>query len=527
MTILETSPGPRLDADRAANEREGFSTVASPTFGPRHDRNKTQQSVLFGLGGVLAACISIAKVAAMSHCLAPTVYGTFRQVLYVYATTAVILELGLPKAVGYFLPQCSPGEGRRVLGRILSLLFLSGGCLSLSLYLLANPISQLLNNAALAPVLRAYAPVPILLIPTLPLRGVCATFGLARRCVIVEMGTQIIVLLALVLPSLMGYGLIVSMRVWSLASLLNLGIVFQTLYAPFRGYSPAAGKFSARVILAYSMPLVLSSILSAQMVAADRFVVSRWYGPEQFAVYSNGAWLLPMIPIITSSTMSVLLPSFTHIINAGGSTGEVLKLWRRAMDKTVLIVYPCIAFAFFHAEAIISVLFSDKYLASVSIFRVYLLVGVFRVIAFSPMMMAMGYVRSYTIAHIIACAFVWVAAVVLAMAHVPLACIAGVFVASVAIVVVLCVGRIASGLEARLAEVVPLRRILAVAVWSMLLAGLSKAVVLLVPIVRDGAPIVGLLLGATSFSLAFLVIAERLNMGVIELVRSLGSPSRP
>jgi O-antigen/teichoic acid export membrane protein len=174
--------------------------VVLPTVEPRRDRNKTRQSVLFGIGGVFAACISIARVAALSHCLDPTVYGTFRQVLYVYATTAVILELGLPKAVGYFLPQCSLGEGRRVLGNILSLLFLSGGCLSVSLYCLAGPISHVLNNVALAPVLRAYAPVPVLLIPTLPLRGVCATFGMARRCVIVEAGTQIIVLLALILP---------------------------------------------------------------------------------------------------------------------------------------------------------------------------------------------------------------------------------------------------------------------------------------------------------------------------------------
>lgn len=81
--------------------------------------------------------------------------------------------------------------------------------------------------------------------------------------------------LALVVPPLMGYRLIVSMHFWSVASLLNLGIVFQSLYVPFRGYSSAQGRFSARTILAYSMPLMLSSILDGEMVTADRYVVSR------------------------------------------------------------------------------------------------------------------------------------------------------------------------------------------------------------------------------------------------------------
>jgi O-antigen/teichoic acid export membrane protein len=383
-----------------------------------------------------------------------------------------------------------------------------------------------LNNAALAPVLQAYAPVPVLLIPTLPLRGVCATFGMAGRCIIIEAGTRVVVLLALIVPALLGYDLVISMHFWSLASLLNLGIVLQTLYTPFRGHPSQKGRYSARKILAYSMPLMLSSILSAQMAAADRFVVSRWYGPEEFAVYSNGAWLLPMIPIITSATMSVLLPSFTQMLGSGNSREEVRKLWRRAIEKTVLIVYPCIAFAFFHAEAIVSILFSEKYLASVPIFRVYLLVGVFRVIAFSPMMMAMGCVRAYTVAHVIACAFIWVAAVVLGMAQVSLTWIAAAFVASVGLVVLLCVRRVARGLGAALIAVIPVGRMLAVAALSMLLAGASRFAVVQISVVGDGTTVSGLLLAAAVFSVAFLGIARWSNLGLSELVRSLGVAHR-
>lgn len=212
------------------------------------------------------------------------------------------------------------------------------------------------------------------------------------------------------------------------------------------------------------MRLMVSSILSAQMVAGDRFAFSRWYGPVQFAVCSNGAWLLPIIPIVASATMSVLLPNFMRMIGDQAFNENVLALWRRATEKTVFVVYPCIAFAFFHAEAIISIPFSEKYLASTSIFRVHLLVGAFDAITFSPMMMAMGYVGSYTIAHLVACAFVWIAAVILAMAPMPLVCIAAAFVASVGIVVILCVGSIACELEVLLAKVVPLKRILSVVV---------------------------------------------------------------
>ena len=524
--MLKTSLIPHSNVEHPVGSHVGSPRVPSSAVERRRAANKTRQSVLFGLGGAFAACASIVKVAAMSHCLEPAVYGTFRQVLYVYATTAVILELGLPKAVGYFFPQCSLEEGRHVLGTILSLLFFSGGCLSLALFFLAGPISQVLNNAALAPVLRAYAPVPLLLIPTLPLRGVCATFGMAGRCILVEVGTRVLVLLSLILPALMGCSLVTTMHFWGLASLLNLGIVLQTLYAPFRGCPSRSGQYSPRKILAYSMPLMVSSILSAQMVAADRFVVSRWYGPEQFAVYSNGAWLLPMIPIITSATMSVLLPNFTHMLGAGDSREDVLNLWKRAIEKTILIVYPCIAFAFFHAEAIISVLFSEKYRASVPIFRVYLLVGVFRVIAFSPMMMAMGYVKSYTVAHVIACVFVWIAAVVLAMAQVSLSWIAAAFVASVGIVVILCVRRIALGLGAALMEVLPLERVVVVAALSILLAGVSKIAIVQVPVVCDSAPAIGLLLAAVVFSVAFLGIAHWSNLGLVDLVRSLGVPHK-
>jgi O-antigen/teichoic acid export membrane protein len=121
--------------------------------------------------------------------------------------------------------------------------------------------------------------------------------------------------------------------------------------------------------LKFSLPIGIASVVGVITTQLDKIVISAYFSPELFAIFSVGAAELPFIGIITNSINAVLLPAMS------GKTdrGEILEMYRGAVRKNALILLPIFAYCFVFAPYIIHVLYSAKYLASVPYFRIYLL----------------------------------------------------------------------------------------------------------------------------------------------------------
>ena len=139
--------------------------------------------------------------------------------------------------------------------------------------------------------------------------------------------------------------------------------------------------------LKYSIPLGAAFMIGGLQIAVDKVIVSSMCSPGEFAVYANGAIEIPIVGIVTASVMAILLPEFVEL-HKSGHFSKLLTLWRGAISRTSILMFPVMIYLFIMSDEVIRLLFSDKYIASVVPFRIYLLFLIARVTNFGSVEMA-------------------------------------------------------------------------------------------------------------------------------------------
>jgi O-antigen/teichoic acid export membrane protein len=142
-------------------------------------------------------------------------------------------------------------------------------------------------------------------------------------------------------------------------------------------------------LTAFSFPLVVAGALGTISLQLDKLVVASMCSPEVFAVYSIAAVEIPLVGIVTGSIAAVIQPDLRRMVVAG-SLSDALGLFRRAAERSAVLLVPLTAFLLASAESFIVTLFSEKYLASVMPFRLYLLILPGRMVNFGAFMIALG-----------------------------------------------------------------------------------------------------------------------------------------
>ena len=421
---------------------------------------RTVQTFVLSIGNLFTFCLSIAIAAILSRLLTKEDYGTFRQVIYVYTYMAIVFQVGLPKATSFFLPKLSLEEGKTTLKQIAVLLLASGFIFSGLLYFGADTIGVLLKNPDLPDLFRIYAPIPLFLLPTLALEGVCITFSMTGIYISFQIITKLLALVSVCLPIYLGCTMEQAIQWWCIVTFLSLCIALVVMFRPYRGTRPVASKYGLKEVFAFSMPMLFASILGTVLISADKFFIGRYYGVEVFADYINGAVEFPIITIIAGSTATVLLPQFSRLYEMKNSTNEMLEIWTRAISKSAMVLYPIAVFCFINAEEIISLLYSSKYSSSAIYFRIYLLLAIVRIVSYMPLMIGIGEMRSYVIAHIAACLVMWGGGFMLCAYGYKPFYVALCFVFSVFVTTLICFTRICRKFNVKIRDLAPYRSIL-------------------------------------------------------------------
>ena len=119
--------------------------------------------------------------------------------------------------------------------------------------------------------------------------------------------------------------------------------------------------------LRYIVPLGSSATISlANNQLANLFVLIRM-GVERLALYTTGAYQIPIMNIVRQSVVDVLFPEMAQIGDA-----ERLHLWKRATVVLCSIVVPVYVVFFYYAPTVIETLFTRQYVAAIPLFRIYL-----------------------------------------------------------------------------------------------------------------------------------------------------------
>ena len=364
---------------------------------PEKKTNNTIQAFWVAIGSLGAFGMTLISTMILSRYFDKSDYGTYRQVLYVYQTLLIVFTLGLPKAYSYFLPRVEDCCAKSLVNKITRLFYFLGGLFSVLLFIFAPQIAFILKNPDLEIALRIFSPVPFLMLPTMGIEGIYAVYQKNRYIALYNILTKSLTLLCVALPvilfnstykeALMGF---------AIASFISFLIATYMKYWCVQGKGDKPTEVTRRDIFQFSLPLLFASLWAMLTQSADSFFISRFFGKDVFAEFSNGSLQLPFVGMIIGACSAVLMPLFSKKVheNADPQT-EILPTWRSVFEKTIKITYPLILFFMVFATEIMTTLYGSKYAESGIYFQIMLFLNFFTVISYFPILMAVGALKFY------------------------------------------------------------------------------------------------------------------------------------
>lgn len=360
--------------------------------------NNTKQAAWVAVGSLCSFGFTIVSSMILSRYFNKADYGTYKQVMYVYSTLLTIFTLGLPKAFSYFLPRVELTQSKNLIRKITNLFFLLGGIFSLILFVFAPQIAGFLKNPDLTKALRVFAIVPFLLLPTMGLEGILATFKQTKFIALYNILTNVFKLLCVALP-VMIWNLSYVEALWGfvIASFVTFLLALYLKYYPVRKQANEQCRITYKDIFKFSIPLLTASLWGIIIHSADQFFISRYFGNEVFAEFSNGWMSLPFIGMITGATATVLSPVFSRMSHEKvDPMKEIYPLWMSVFEKSAKLIYPLVIYCLVFADIVMTVMFGEQYAISGSYFRIKLITEFFAIIVFAPLIINIGEVKFYS-----------------------------------------------------------------------------------------------------------------------------------
>lgn len=366
--------------------------------------NNTIQAFWVGIGSFCALGVSMLSVIILSRYFNKADYGTYRQVLYVYQTLLIVFALGLPNAYSYFLPRVNPNEAKSLIKKITQLFYLLGGLFSLLLFISSPQIAAILNNPQLELALKIFSPVPFLLLPTMGLDGILATYQKNRYMALYNVISKSLILVCVALPAILWNGTYIeALAGFVVASFISFLIANHLKYKCVMAKWHRPTTVSYREVMNFSLPLLLASLGGILFVSADNFFISRFFGEEVFAEFANGSLELPFVGMVINACSTVLFPLFSERIHKNQCPRiAILPTWISVFKKTIMLTYPLILFFIVYADYIMKVLYGVVYVDSGSYFRIKLMVNFFTVVSYFPILATLGASKFYCRVQIIA-----------------------------------------------------------------------------------------------------------------------------
>jgi O-antigen/teichoic acid export membrane protein len=318
--------------------------------------------------------------------MAPEAFGQYRVLWLVIMTVMVLVPLNMPQTLYYFLPRSDAATKR--LHVHMTLLYL--GCAGLVGGLVVSPWNPLLPSSMLS--LSEYGVLIPALVVLFALTCLLDILPTVEERVHWQAG--ITITLSLLRTLTLGWAAWqtgeVRVLIWLLLALMLFKLLLLLAYIA-RTHGLGGSWFERRAFAGqfrHAAPLGVSSTLYGLRGQADLWVAASLFPLANFATFSVAAVLGPMVNLFRQSINHVFLPSMSRLHATGNLVG-MIELNNRANVMVATLVYPLLVFAFVFAEEIITLVYTQTYIAAAPVMRVYIVGLMVFVVELSSIMMLM------------------------------------------------------------------------------------------------------------------------------------------
>ncbi len=333
---------------------------------------------LLTISRMLTLSLTILTAAFLSRYLSLAEYGTYSELRVITSLAVSVFALGLPNSINYFIPTIKSSSKPNFITTYFVLINSLSLCIALFLYLFKDYITEYYNNAEIG----SYA----FFLCTIPWANMCIQSRTNLLIVESKVKREFLYCIA---NSLCIFSLVVFVVYTNnsfnffINTYVLIEIVF-TILVYYEAYLAAKKKillsFDRKLIkeiFVFSIPLGISIMVSTIIIDLDKLIIGYFLGEESVAIYANAGKELPF-SIIPASITAVVLPSIVKLVKCG-DVNKAISLWKNAIEISFIILLFLTLTSIIFAPQIISLLYSDKYLSGVFIFRVYSLVLICRI----------------------------------------------------------------------------------------------------------------------------------------------------
>jgi O-antigen/teichoic acid export membrane protein len=317
----------------------------------------------FSAGVTVLIPIVLARLLSVSE------YGTFKQFFLVSATLYLVLGLGVPQSLYYFLPRCDPSEKRAHVFHTLVFLAFFGAVGAMAI-LLSGPLLTRLGGPSLAKVA-----LPLALYVAGYLGGAALEPGLTAQgrpgaAAISYVVSDSLRAAAFVVPVLLGRGL--SASLWGAVGFAAYRLA-ASWFVLLRGTSGAFVRprlFSSQ--LRYALPYGGAMLVAMPQQQLHQYAVSLTSSPAAFAVYSVGCFNLPLVDLLYTPTTEILMYRIGEMERHGHPKEEAIRAFRDAVARLAYAFVPLALGVFVIAPSFLGLLYGPNYVEATPILRVAL-----------------------------------------------------------------------------------------------------------------------------------------------------------
>jgi len=192
-------------------------------------------------------------------------------------------------------------------------------------------------------------------------------------------------ILALIIPLVLGYDLSTAILIMAMSAFLKFAIL--SIYVLNAG-KPALSKSVLKAFGIKALPAILTLIVGGSMQYVDSYIALKFVDKTKFAIYQYGAKEMPLVMLMANALSNVFSGEIAGANlnnNIHGSLQKLKASSKRLMHSlfpiTILLIL-CSRFLFVHV-------YSGGFVGSVSIFNVFMLLTISRLIFPQTIIMAL------------------------------------------------------------------------------------------------------------------------------------------
>lgn len=338
---------------------------------------------------IVTLTISLVTNMLLSRFRTVAEYGTYSQLMLVITLATSFMMLGLPNSVNYFLARADTQEERiNFLSVYYSLSTILSFVVGIVLVAIVPIIEAYFKNVVIRKFAYFLALYPWTRVTVSSISNVLVVYGKTKRLMFINVITALVALLSILLIQLLGLTfrdyitaflighLAIAVWIYVIVSRLENGMAFRLQSKPIRE------------IFSYSIPIGLAAMAGTISIEIDKLMIGGLMGTEALAMYTNAGRELPLT-LVASSLTAVLLPKMARMLKHHEKAGAVA-LWGDAIQLSYILICFFVTASIVFAPQVITILYSQKYLPGVQVFRVYSLVLLLRITYFGIILNSIG-----------------------------------------------------------------------------------------------------------------------------------------